>query len=90
MIIFPQSGEVNIPYLIMAIIGGALGLYLVRSGRVSTRGLSGGTYAFLGGLLGIFVLRAVLGVLGPVGALIGAVAGAVLVLWAAKAMDSGD
>ena len=78
------------PYLIMAIIGGALGLYLVRSGRVSTRGLSGGTYAFLGGLLGIFVLRAVLGVLGPVGALIAAVAGAVLVLWAAKALDGGD
>ncbi len=78
------------PYLIMAIIGGALGLYLVRSGRVSTRGMAGGTYAFLGGLLGILVLRAVLGVLGPVGALIGAVAGAVLVLWAAKALDGGD
>ncbi len=78
------------PYLIMAIIGGALGLYLVRSGRVSTRGLSGGTYAFLGGLLGILILRAVLGVLGPVGALIGAVAGAVLVLWAARALDGGD
>ena len=77
-------------YLIMAIIGGALGLYLVHSGRVTTRGLMGAAYAFLGGLLGIFLLRAVLGALGPIGALIGAVTGAVLLLWAARSLDRRD
>jgi hypothetical protein len=78
------------PYLIMAIIGGAVGLYLVHTGRVTTRGLMGAAYAFLGGLLGIFLLRAALGALGPVGALIGAVTGAVVLLWAAKSLDRSD
>ena len=78
------------PYLIMAILGGALGLYLVQSGRVTSRRLIGIGYAVIGGLLGIFILRAVVGVLGPVGALIGAVAGAVIVLWIAKQTGPKD
>ena len=74
------------PYLIMAIIGGALGLYLVQTGRVTSRRLVWGMYAVIGALLGIFVLRAVVGAMGPLGALIGATTGAVVLLWLGRSM----
>ena len=71
-------------YLIAIVVGGALGLYLVQSGRITSPRLVSGFYAVLGGILGIMILRFLLGGLGPIGAIIGATVGAMILLFAAQ------
>lgn len=75
------------PLLIAVLVGGALGLVLVQSGRITSPRLIAGFYAVLGGILGIFILRFVMGGLGPVGAIIGATAGAAILLYAAQSLS---
>lgn len=72
------------PLLIIVLIGAAIALYLVQTGRVTSARLVSGIYAVLGGLLGIMALRFLVGPLGPFSAIIGAVIGAVILLYFAK------
>ncbi|MEO0990844.1 MAG: hypothetical protein AAFX00_07850 [Pseudomonadota bacterium] len=70
------------PILLIAVLGGAIGLYLVATNRVNTQRIVLFSVAVLGAGLGIYTLRALSLISGPVGALMAATAGAALLLWA--------
>ncbi len=79
------------PILIAILVGAAIAIVLVRSGLVTARILVATMYSVLGAIIGFMVLRYIIGPLGPVGAGIGAVAGAVVLLFLAQRFSSrGD
>lgn len=77
-------------YLWAALIGGVIAIVLVQSGMVTSRRLAAVAYALIGGALGILVLRFAVGGMGLVGGIVGATAGAVLLLYLAKSFGGGE
>ena len=68
------------PILIAVLLGAALVIVLVRSGLITTPLLLHAAYGVLGGILGIMILRFLIGPLGLAGAIIGALIGGVVIL----------
>lgn len=68
------------PILVLAVVGGVFGLWLIRSGRITGEVIMATFYAVAGAALGILLLRLVAET-GLVGGAIAAVAGAVVLLY---------
>ena len=75
------------PYLLVVIAGALIAIVLVRMGVVNSKNLASAGYGVLGGVLGIMVLRFLIGPLGIIGGVIGAIVGAALVLYGARALS---
>lgn len=71
------------PILVLAVVGGLFGLWLFRSGRITGELIMATFYAVAGAALGILLLRLVAET-GPLGAVIAAIAGAVVLLYIAR------
>ncbi|MEM8632738.1 MAG: hypothetical protein AAGF74_16020 [Pseudomonadota bacterium] len=69
------------PILMIAVIGGAIGLYVFLNYPVTQKHIAYTAIALIGAGLGFYILRGLF-VLGPVTAILGAAGGAVLLLWA--------
>ena len=76
--------------LIVVLIGAGIALILVQTGVVTSTRLISAIYAILGGVLGIMILRFIVGPLGPISGIIGAVLGAVILLYFARPKSKGD
>ncbi len=67
--------------LIVVLVGVGIALLLVRSGYVTSELLISGVYGVLGAVLGLMILRYLVGPLGIYGGIVGAGIGAVVLLF---------
>jgi len=77
------------PIMLLAVVGGVLGLWLFQTGRITGELLMATFYAVAGAALGILLLRLVAET-GIAGAVVAAVIGAVVLLWLARRSGRGD
>ena len=78
------------PILMLAVVGGVLGLLIFQWGRITGEKLLAVFYAVSGALLGVILLTRLAASTGPVGAVLSAVAGAVVVLYLARISGKRD
>lgn len=78
------------PLFLAILAGTAIAAILVWSGLVTSSRMITAVYGVLGGLLGVIILRFIVGPLGIVGAVIAAAIGAVVLLWVAKKAARSD
>ena len=79
------------PRLIAVLVGSVIAIVLVRTGIVTSSLLLSLAYAALGGILGIMILRFLVGPMGLTGGIIGAVLGAAVILvLLRRAKGAGD
>jgi len=72
------------PIVLLAVVGGVLGLLIFQWGRITGDRLLALFYAVAGAALGVMIVARVAGALGPVGLVLAGAAGAVVVLYLAK------
>ena len=78
------------PIVMLAVVGGVLGLLLYQWGRITGQQILAAFYAVAGAALGIMLATRLGGALGPLSLVLAATAGAIIVLYVAVRLSRPD